>query len=98
MGGRGVLVRIVTQEQEQQDELTELARLRDKAMHLELALGTSRDIGVAIGIIMATEKVTRDCAFTMLRMVSQHTNRKISVLALEVIETGALPVPQRPSA
>jgi ANTAR domain/GAF domain len=74
-----------------------------KVDNLMIALEHSREIGIAMGILMATERVTRDQAFDLLRIVSQHTHRKVSDLAAEVTETGALPhVPrsrpqQRPS-
>ncbi|MDT4915523.1 MAG: hypothetical protein QOH89_223 [Pseudonocardiales bacterium] len=36
-------------------------------------------------------KVTRDQAFDLLRMASQHTHRKVADIAAHVTETGALP-------
>ena len=63
-----------------------------EAHHLHIALESNRDIGVAIGILMATDKVTREVAFEMLRMTSQHQNRKLRAIAADVIETGELPV------
>ena len=99
MGGRGGLVRIVTRQQDEADQLAhQVSVLRDKVDNLEIALGHSRDIGVAMGIVMATEKVTRDCAFEMLRMVSQHQNRKLFLVADDVIETGTLPGAEKPPA
>ena len=93
MGGHRGLLRLVTVEQEERDQLAhQVMVLRERTMHLERALETSRDIGVAMGIVMAREKVTRQCAWDMLRMVSQHRNRKVSAIAAEVIETGELPV------
>ena len=61
-----------------------------KAAHLERALDTNRDIGVAMGILMAGHKVTRDQAFDLLRVFSQREHRKLHAVALEVVETGAL--------
>ena len=99
MGGRGGLVRIVTRQQDEADQLAhQIVVLRDKVDNLEIALQHSRDIGVAMGIVMATEKVTRDCAFDRLRTVSQHQNRKLHLVADDVIETGTLPVAQKPPA
>jgi AmiR/NasT family two-component response regulator len=84
----------------QQDDADRLAEqvgaLQDKVDNLELALEHSRDIGVAIGIIMATERLARDDAFGMLRTVSQHQNRKLFLVAAEVIETGTLPTLEKP--
>jgi hypothetical protein len=67
------------------------ATARKKAAHLMTALSTSRDIGVAMGVVMAQLKVDREQAFDLLRIASQHTHRKLADLALEVAETGAMP-------
>jgi ANTAR domain len=99
MGGHGGLVKIVTRRQDEADQFAhQIVVLRDKVDNLEIALQHSRDIGVAMGIVMATEKVSRDCAFDRLRMVSQHQNRKLYLVASEVIETGTLPVAEKPPA
>jgi hypothetical protein len=63
----------------------------DKIMNLERALETNREIGVALGILMARQLCTADQAFDMLRIASQHTHRKLRDIAAEVTETGALP-------
>ncbi|MDT4893317.1 MAG: hypothetical protein QOE97_2352 [Pseudonocardiales bacterium] len=67
------------------------AHARKKAANLMNALSTSRDIGVAMGIVMSQLKVDREQAFDLLRIASQHTHRKLADLALEVADTGALP-------
>ena len=64
---------------------------RERAEHLERALQTSRDIGIAMGVLMTQHKIDRTQAFDLLRIVSQSTNRKLAELALEVGETGVLP-------
>lgn len=71
---------------------------RDRAEHLQRALQSNRDIGVAIGILMAAHKVTRQQAFDLLRIASQHTNRRLHDIALEVADTGTLEgvLPERP--
>lgn len=56
--------------------------------HLEAALRSSRKIGAALGIVMATHKVSEATAFGMLIMASQQTNRKLRVLAEEILLTG----------
>jgi AmiR/NasT family two-component response regulator len=73
-----VLTRVVA-EQERQIE------------NLQLALQNSRTIGVALGILMATEKMTRADAFGVLSRASQRLNRKLSGIAEEVEHTGTLP-------
>jgi AmiR/NasT family two-component response regulator len=62
-----------------------------KAEHLQLALGHSRDIGAAVGILMAHHKMQQVDAFELLRSTSQDQNRKLYELALEVVSTGELP-------
>lgn len=64
---------------------------REQNQHLRAALESNRDIGVAIGILMATKLVTKEQAFDALRITSQHTHRKLHQVALEVTETGELP-------
>lgn len=66
-----------------------------KADSLERALSGSRQIGAAVGILMATYKVTEDKAFDMLRASSQHLNRKLRDIASDVTHTGDLPEPTR---
>jgi hypothetical protein len=62
-----------------------------KSRNLLQALRNSREIGVAMGIVMAREKVTRDEAFNLLRIASQHSHRKVADIATEVADTGMLP-------
>ena len=64
-----------------------------KSRHLEQALKSSREIGVAMGILMANEKVTVDQAFNLLRVVSQRTHRKIVEVASDVVLTGTMICP-----
>ena len=61
-----------------------------RADHLAVALDTNRDIGAAIGILMATRPRTKEAAFNVLRIASQDTNRKLGDIAAEVIESGTL--------
>jgi hypothetical protein len=74
----------------------EAARHRDKVDNLQRALRTSRQIGMAMGILMATHKVTEDQAFGLLRIASQSTHRKLADLAREVADTGVLELPPLP--
>jgi ANTAR domain/GAF domain len=69
------------------------ASTRERASQLEHALVTSRDIGVAMGVLMARHMITRSQAFDLLRIASQHTNRKLADLARVVADTGSLPLP-----
>jgi GAF domain-containing protein len=69
------------------------ARNRTKVQELMGALETNRDIGVAMGILMNALKVTRQQAFDLLRVASQHRNRKLRHVAADVVETGTLDLP-----
>ncbi|PZS15750.1 MAG: hypothetical protein DLM57_12030 [Pseudonocardiales bacterium] len=63
-----------------------------RAANLEQALATNRQIGQAIGILMATDHLTAAQAFERLRTASQHSHRKLRDVASDVIETGVLTV------
>lgn len=69
------------------------AHARDQAEHLQQALQSNREIGMAIGILMSRHRVTQQQAFDLLRMASQHSHRKLRELATEVTETGMLDFP-----
>jgi len=71
--------------------LVALREAADEAAHLQTALQSSREIGAAMGVLMAHHKVTQDDAFGLLRTASQHLHRKLRDIAAEVVETGALP-------
>jgi hypothetical protein len=75
----------------QASNLVALYNAQDTATNLESALGSSRRIGAAIGVLMAHHKVTEDVAFDMLRTSSQHLHRKLRDIAADVVETGTLP-------
>lgn len=65
---------------------------KERADNLQKALETNRDIGVAMGVLMSQHKLTRQQAFDLLRVASQHSNCKLRDIAVEVAETGALPL------
>jgi len=62
-----------------------------KSANLAEALTTSRQIGMALGILMAVHKITAEHAFDLLRNTSQQLQRKLRDVAQEVTETGSLP-------
>ncbi|HEU5271136.1 MAG TPA: ANTAR domain-containing protein, partial [Jatrophihabitans sp.] len=64
---------------------------RYRADHLERALASSRQIGAAMGILMARLRFTEEQAFDALRTASQHSHRKLRDVAEEVLLTGELP-------
>jgi hypothetical protein len=68
----------------------------DRAENLTKALASNREIGTAIGILMARHRISRDEALGILRVVSQDSNRKVSAVAADVADTGELPPTRRP--
>jgi hypothetical protein len=62
----------------------------EHAAHLEEALRTARLIGAAMGVVMADRKVTEADAFLILKRASQRANRKLRVLAEDVVRSGDL--------
>lgn len=68
-----------------------LAVNQERVENLQTALLSNREIGVAMGVLMARHRVTRDQAFGLLRMASQNSNRKLHDVALQVADTGSLP-------
>lgn len=64
---------------------------RARAANLEIALESNRDIGMAMGIVMARHLVSAEEAFHLLRRVSQLEHRKLREVAAEVVLTGCLP-------
>jgi hypothetical protein len=64
-----------------------------KIENLEQAVASTREIGVAIGVLMTRHLVTQQQGFDLLRMASQRSHRKLRDVAAGVIETGALDFP-----
>lgn len=73
-------------------------RHQDRADHMERALHTSRRIGVALGILMATRGVDLDQAWALLSKASQDSNTKVSELADQVVRQGFLNDPEKAEA
>lgn len=71
---------------------------RHRADHLQTALESSRQIGMAMGILMSRQLLTPDQAFEQLRNASQYLQRRVRDIAEEVMQTGTLPdmPPRRP--
>jgi GAF domain-containing protein len=63
----------------------------EAADNLRRALQSNRQIGMALGILMAEHKIRDSEAFDLLRTASQSTHVKMRDLAEEVVLTGALP-------
>jgi hypothetical protein len=71
--------------------LVALHEAEDQAANLQAALDNSREIGAALGILMAHHKITQDDAFLLLRAASQKLHIKVRELAADVVQTGTLP-------
>ena len=59
---------------------------RDDAESLRKGLESNREIGKAVGLLMAAHKVSAEQAFDILRRTSQDLNVKLASVATEVIE------------
>ena len=70
----------------------------ERARHLEIALQSNREIGVAIGILMSRYAMTEQAAFDLLRVTSQHQHRKLRDIAAEMVFTGELPLDTKAAA
>jgi len=62
-----------------------------RAEQLEVGMATNREIGAAVGILMATHNITQDQAFELLSNASQRLNRKLRDIASGIVrgESGA---------
>ena len=72
------------------------AQQRRRADGVTVALQSNRDIGAALGVLMARLLVTREQAFDLMRITSQRSNRKLRDVAQDVLETGTLKVLEQP--
>lgn len=81
---------VVSIDPESEQLVRDLADARAKVENLEQALTTARVIGAAVGIVMATSKLTYDAAFEALVTYSQQRNCKLRHVADRVVLTGEL--------
>jgi AmiR/NasT family two-component response regulator len=70
------------------ETLDQLTQAQEKIAHLEAALASNRRIGMALGIIMATHRVTEEQAFERLAAQSRREQRKLRDVAETVVLTG----------
>lgn len=61
-------------------------RSREQAATLRRGLQSNREIGKAVGLLMAAHHVSGDEAFEMLRSTSQELNMKLTQVASQIIE------------
>ena len=62
-----------------------MAQEKARAANLEIALDNSREIGKAVGLLMAAHGVGSQQAFDILLEASQRMNRKLRSLAAEIV-------------
>jgi len=62
-----------------------MASERRRATNLAIALDTNREIGKAVGLLMAEHNIGSQQAFEILRHASQVMNRKVRELAHEIV-------------
>src|SRR3954452_7941308 len=83
---------LLVSEEAAADELSEaraaVARATAHAEELQRALITSRQIGMATGILMERHRLTAEQAFDCLRDLSQRGNIKLRDIAEQMIYTG----------
>jgi hypothetical protein len=71
--------------------LTLITQQLDDEVHPQRAANVHREIGVAIGILMATEQLAAADAFTRLHTASQRLHRDLHDVARHLTTTGHLP-------
>jgi signal transduction histidine kinase/FixJ family two-component response regulator len=69
-----------------------LDEAENRSANLERALSSNRQIGAAIGVLMASHKLPSDRAFALLREASNKTNRRLRDVADQVVLTGSLDI------
>ncbi len=69
------------------------ARAQERNENLKVALASNRQIAMAIGILMKAHQSTPEDALALLRISSQHSNRKMAKIAADVVATGELSLP-----
>jgi AmiR/NasT family two-component response regulator len=68
----------------------DLVAAQTKIANLEVALNSSRIIGMALGIVIERCKVSEADAFALLVRVSQQQHRKVREVANDLIFTGVI--------
>ena len=71
-----------------------LAAARTKIENLEIALESSRIIGIAVGIVVGRCRLSAAQAFDALVRISQSEHRKLREVASDLVFTGVVPTPR----
>lgn len=67
---------------------------REEIEQLRQALGSSREIGVAIGIVMITYGIDHDAAVAWLKRQSNESNVKLAALCADLVHEASQPPPE----
>ncbi len=70
---------------------------RQRAQHLENTLVPAREIGTAVGVLMARYGIPRPEDLEMLRSAAQDSHRPVAEIAAEVIDTEIQRLPPMPT-
>lgn len=68
------------------EKTKEIAELKEQKKHLDKALSQSRDIAIAVGMIMNEFKLEQNQAFEKLRKTARASRKKVALLAAELIQ------------
>lgn len=81
--------------------ILEVERLRGQAEaadelagNLQTALTSSREIGMAMGIVMERHKLSPDQAFELLARISQQRQHRVREVAAQIAQTGLVELPR----
>ena len=87
-----LLARVRANHELHQHREAAIGTAEDRANQIRAGLESNRVIGTAIGVMMATYRLTAHQGFQLLVAASQHTNSKLRDIAAEVAATGTLPL------
>ena len=68
-----------------QDCARQLQALEQVCQQLQRALSNERDVSLAVGIIMVSQRLTRADAFSLLRSTARSQRRKLADVAAEYV-------------
>jgi signal transduction histidine kinase/DNA-binding response OmpR family regulator len=85
-----LLARVRANHELHQQRETAIGTAEDRANQIRAGLESNRVIGTAIGVVMATYRLTAHQGFQLLVAASQHTNNKLRDIAADVAATGTL--------
>jgi DNA-binding response OmpR family regulator len=85
-----LLARVRANHELHQHREAAIGTAEDRANQIRAGLESNRVIGTAVGVVMATYRLTAHQGFQLLVAASQHTNSKLRDIAADVAATGTL--------